>query len=83
MERHCGEEPSSRAEDVLELQGSSEVCCRCDTGVEVGVRQGSAPSRFLFAMLMDRLTDEVRRDSPWTMTFADDIVVCSESREQV
>lgn len=62
---------------------------RCVAGVteelrvEVGVRQGSAPSRFSFAMLMDRLTDEVRRDSPWTMTFADDIVVCSKSREQV
>ena len=32
---------------------------------------------------MDRLTDEVRQESPWTMMFADDIVICSESREQV
>ncbi|GLD52571.1 myosin-IIIa-like protein [Lates japonicus] len=34
-------------------------------------------------MMMDRLTDEVRQESPWTMMFADDIVICSESREQV
>ncbi|KAK2863346.1 hypothetical protein Q5P01_002879 [Channa striata] len=27
---------------------------------------------------MDRLTDEVRQESPWTMMFADDIVICSD-----
>ena len=32
---------------------------------------------------MDRLTDEVRRESPWTMLFADDIVICEETREEV
>ena len=32
---------------------------------------------------MYRLTDEVRQGSLWTMMFADDIVICSESREQV
>ena len=34
-------------------------------------------------MVMDRLTDEVRRESPWTMMFADDFVFCSESRARV
>ena len=51
--------------------------------VEVGLHQGSALSPFLFAMVMDRLTVEVRQLSPWTMMFANDIVICSESREQV
>ena len=32
---------------------------------------------------MDRLTDEVRREPPWTMLFADDIVICKETREEV
>ncbi|KAI5106426.1 hypothetical protein C0J45_4123 [Silurus meridionalis] len=34
-------------------------------------------------VVMDRLTDEVRQESPWTMMFADDFVICGESREQV
>ena len=50
--------------------------------VGVGLHQGSALSPFLFAMLMDRLTDEVRQESPWNMMFADDIVICERSREQ-
>ena len=32
---------------------------------------------------MDRLTDEVKRETPWTMLFADDIVICKETREEV
>ncbi|KAK3574586.1 hypothetical protein QTP86_010846 [Hemibagrus guttatus] len=51
--------------------------------VEVGLHQGSALSPFLFAMVMDQLSEEVRQESPWTIMFADDIVICSESREQV
>ncbi|KAK3570995.1 hypothetical protein QTP86_033398, partial [Hemibagrus guttatus] len=51
--------------------------------VEEGLHQGSALSPFLFAIVMDQLSEEVRQESPWTMMFADDIVICSESREQV
>ncbi|KAK3539638.1 hypothetical protein QTP70_011091 [Hemibagrus guttatus] len=35
------------------------------------------------AVVMDQLSEEVRQESPWTMMFADDIVICSKSREQV
>ncbi|KAK3532173.1 hypothetical protein QTP86_009194 [Hemibagrus guttatus] len=68
---------------------SSRTVVRCAVGqteefkVEVGLHQGSALSPFLFAMVMDQLSEEVRQESPWTMMFADDIVICSESREQV
>ena len=34
-------------------------------------------------MVMDRMTDDIREEAPWTMMFADDIVVCSESKEGV
>ena len=62
---------------------------RCAVGVtegfevKVGLHQGSALSPYLFAMVMDRMTDEIREEAPWTMVFADDIVICSESKEQV
>ena len=32
---------------------------------------------------MDRMTDEIRKEAPWTMMFADDIVICSESKEHI
>ena len=32
---------------------------------------------------MGRLTDEVRREPPWTMLFADDIVIYKKTREEV
>ncbi|KAK3573207.1 hypothetical protein QTP86_015118, partial [Hemibagrus guttatus] len=35
------------------------------------------------AVVMVQLSEEVRQESPWTMMFADDIVIYSESREQV
>ena len=50
---------------------------------KVGLHQGSALSPFLFAVIMDRLTNEVRREPPWTMLFADDIVIYEETREKV
>ena len=34
-------------------------------------------------MVMDRMTDEIRKEVSLTMTFADDIVIRSESKEQV
>lgn len=34
--------------------------------------------QLLFAMVMDRVTGEVRQESPWTMILEDDIVICSK-----
>ena len=54
-------------------------------GFEVKVRlhQGSALSPCLFAMVMDRMTDDIREEAAWTMMFADDIVICSEGKERI
>ena len=51
--------------------------------MNVGLHQGLALSPCLFARVMDRMTGEIRQDAPWTMRFADDIVICSESKEEV
>ena len=37
----------------------------------------------MFAMLMNRLTDEIRQESPWNAMFADDIVMCGETMVEV
>lgn len=34
-------------------------------------------------VVMDKLTDEVRQESLWTMMFADDTVIYSDSKERV
>ncbi|KAK3552523.1 hypothetical protein QTP86_013248 [Hemibagrus guttatus] len=73
---------------VQDMYERSRTVVRCAVGqteefkMEVGLHQGSALSPFLFAILIDQLSEEVRQESPWTMMFADDIVICSE-REQV
>ncbi|KAK3536514.1 hypothetical protein QTP86_013837 [Hemibagrus guttatus] len=74
---------------VQDMYERSRTVVRCAVGqteefkVEVGMHQGSTLSPFLFAIVMDQLSEEVRQESHWTMMFADDIVICSESREQV
>ncbi|KAK3507931.1 hypothetical protein QTP70_003820 [Hemibagrus guttatus] len=78
---------------VQDMYERSRTVVRCAVGqteefkVEVGLHQESALRPFLFAIVMDRLSEEVRQESPSTMMFADlivmMIVICSESREQV
>ena len=74
---------------VQDMYEESKTVVRCAIGttesfkVKVGLHQGSALSLFLFAVIMDRLRDEVRREPPWTMLFADDIVICKETSEEV
>ncbi len=74
---------------VKDMYNDSETAVRSAAGLtdsfreEVGLHQGSALSPLLFAIVMDRLTDEVRQISPRSMMFADDVVICCESREEV
>ena len=71
------------------MYDGSTTAVRCAVGVtegfevKVGLHQGSALSPCLFAMVMGRMTDEIREEAPWTMMFANDIVICSESKEHI
>jgi len=74
---------------IQDMYDSSETMVRCALGttkafsVKVGLHQGSALSPFLFAVVMDQLTTGIRREAPWTMMFADDIVLASECKSQL
>ena len=74
---------------VQDMYDDSTTAMRCAVGVpegfevKVGLHQGLALSPCLFAMVMDRLTDGIREEAPWTMMFADEIMICSESKERV
>ena len=74
---------------VQAMYKGSETVVRCAVvtresfKVKIRPHQGSVLSLFLFAVIMDKLMDEVRREPQWTMLFADDIVICKETRQEV
>ena len=74
---------------LQDMYDGSKTVMSCAVGttksfkVKVGLHQRSTLNPFLFAVIMDRLTEEVRRKPAWTMLFADDIVICEKIREEV
>ena len=50
-------------------------------GVEL--HQGSTLSPFLFAIIMDKLTEDIKKDTPWDMLFADDIVLSRQNHREL
>ena len=74
---------------VQDMYEGSEIMVRCAVGttecfqVRFGLHQGSVLSPFLFAVIMDRLMDEVRREPPWTMPFGNDIAISGETKKEV
>ena len=65
---------------VQDMYDNSTTVVRCAVGrtedlqVDVGLHQELALRPSLSALVMDRLTDEVRLESPWTKMLVDDIV---------
>ena len=51
--------------------------------VGVGHNQGSALSPFLFTIIIDKLTEDIRKDVPWDMLFADDIVLSRQNHREL
>ena len=51
--------------------------------VSTELHQGSALSPFLFTIIMNKLTEEIRKDAPWFMQFADDIVLSRQNHREL
>ena len=51
--------------------------------VGVGLHQGSVLSPFLFAIIKDKLTEDIRKEAPWDMLFADDIVLSRQNHREL
>ncbi len=72
---------------VKDMYHQCETVVRCAAGtsepfaVEVDLHPGSAFSPFLFAIMMDSLTDNTRKEAPWQMMFADDVVLCAREKD--
>ena len=83
-----GLRPSPEGGDLENHEGEAGTRQICQAGpvagessqfnVEVGLHQGSALSPYLFLILMDELTERVRKEAPESMLFADDIVLCGD-----
>ena len=74
---------------VQDMHQKNKTVVKCAVGttesfkVKIGLHQGSALSPFLFSVIINKLMDKVRREPLWTMLFADNIVICEETREEV
>ena len=74
---------------VQDMYEKSKTVVRCaietteSFKVKVGLHQGSALSLCLFAVIMDRSMESIRREPLWMILFADDIVIRKETTEKV
>ena len=67
---------------------SDNNCKKCsrlteEFKINVGLHQGSALSPFLFSIIKDKLTEDIRKDAPWDMLFADDIMLSRQNYREL
>jgi hypothetical protein len=69
---------------ILYQTATSSVRCAAGTSenfpINVGVHQGSALSPLLFILCMDTVTKDIQTKHPWTLLYADDVMIASETR---
>ncbi|ETN69529.1 hypothetical protein NECAME_05242 [Necator americanus] len=87
MRLHRVPEEYVRWTKLLYANSVSVVRCAAGTSrpfpVQVGVHQDSSLSPLLFILCMDTITKLIQKQHPWTLLFADDVVLASESRDDL
>ena len=74
---------------VKDMYHQCETVVRCAAGtsepfaVEVGLHQGPAFTPFLFAIMIDSLTENIRIEAPWQMMFANDVELCAREKDML
>ena len=74
---------------IMNMCHGATTTVRCAAGltkefeVRVELRQGSALSPFLFAIIMDKLTEDIRKKAPWDMMVADEIVLSRQNHKEL
>jgi Reverse transcriptase (RNA-dependent DNA polymerase) len=48
--------------------------------IKIGLHQGSALSSYIFILVMDDITNDIKGDISWCILFADDMVLIDESK---
>ncbi|XP_075990249.1 uncharacterized protein LOC142985892 [Anticarsia gemmatalis] len=51
--------------------------------VSEGDHQGSVLSPFLFCLILDSLTEEAQNSAAWSFIYADDVAICTNSRDEL
>nr|GEU32215.1 hypothetical protein [Tanacetum cinerariifolium] len=81
------ETPKRYLRVIKDMLDGAKTRVRSTTGsteffpVEVGLHQRSAISPYLFALILDELSRGIQWNIPWSMVFADDIVLVAESAD--
>ena len=67
---------------VATTQVRSVVGTREKFEVQVGLHQGSTLSPSIFDLLMDVIVADIKDQVPWSVVFADDVVLVATTREE-
>ncbi|VDO37871.1 unnamed protein product [Heligmosomoides polygyrus] len=51
--------------------------------ISVGVHQGSALSPLFFVVVMDAITRDLQKAAPWTLLYADDVMLACEDKNEL